>query len=130
MEILKRDQIDDPNDTFPRSEIVQQLSVLASALEKVPPGVGNYSTCIMGLNAIRRVLDRLLAKPRRPTVPQNGFDFLDNANFGAHISNDADFLQWLGNVDFDSNAWLDPSPAVYYSECTDMLIQTETTGAV
>lgn len=35
MEMLKRDQINDPNDTFPRSETVQQLCVLVSALESV-----------------------------------------------------------------------------------------------
>lgn len=123
MEMLKPDQINDPNDTFPRSETLQQLCVLVPMLESVRPDEGDYSICNMGLNAIRKVLDRLLSKPRNSVVFDTGNEFLDNTHFGANIGNDADFLQWLGTVDFDANAsWMDPSPAVCYTDSSDLVM--------
>ncbi|EME43227.1 hypothetical protein DOTSEDRAFT_72573 [Dothistroma septosporum NZE10] len=107
MELLRRDQINDPYDDFPRSEILQQLAVLTPALEAVNPDEGNHALCTMGLNAIRKVLDRLLSKPRTPAAVDTTHAFMDNA-FGANFGNDADFLQWLGNIDFEADTWLDP----------------------
>lgn len=109
IEMLKRDQLNDLYDTFPRSETLQQLSILVPALEAVRPDEGNYKLCTMGLNAIRKVLDQLLSRaPCRSLAVdgQQGLPF-DDAQFGVGIGNDADFLQWLGNVDFDTNGWLD-----------------------
>lgn len=122
MEMLKRDQINDPNDDFPRSETLQQLCVLVPMLESVRPDEGNYSICNMGLNAIRKVLDRLLSRPRSPIVFDSGNDVLDNTDYGANIGNDADFLQWLGTVDFEATSWLDPAPAVYYTDSSDLVM--------
>ncbi|KAK4622288.1 hypothetical protein CLAFUW4_06481 [Fulvia fulva] len=109
MEMLRRDQINDPYDDFPRSEVLQQLAVLMPALEAVRPDEGNHALCTMGLNAIRKVLDRLLSRPRVPATVDTSSAFMDSALFGANIGNDADFLQWLGNVDFEAGSWLDPT---------------------
>lgn len=122
MEMLKRDQINNPNDDFPRSETLQQLCVLVPMLESVRPDEGNYSICAMGLNAIRKVLDRLLSRPRSPITFDGGHGILDNTQFGANIGNDADFLQWLSSVDFEATSWLDPSPAVCFSENSDLVM--------
>ncbi|KXT13365.1 hypothetical protein AC579_2946 [Pseudocercospora musae] len=110
IEMLKRDQSNDPCDTFPRSETLQQLSVLVPALEAVRPDEGNYKLCTMGLNAIRKVLDQLLSKPPGRSIPIDGHQghAFEDPQFGIGIGNDADFLQWLGNVDFDTNGWEDP----------------------
>ncbi|KAK4500986.1 hypothetical protein PRZ48_006792 [Zasmidium cellare] len=123
METLKRDQINDPNDDFPRSETLQQLCVLVPMLESVRPDEGNYSICNMGLNAIRKVLDRLLSKPRTHMVYDSGNEFLDHTQFGANIGNDADFLQWLGTVDFEAASWMDPAPAVGFADGVELGMQ-------
>lgn len=132
MEILKRDQINDPNDTFPRSETVQQLSILVSALEAVskstnhvsktsivliltypdPNEGGNYALCAMGLSAMKKVLDRILSRPLPRPAAWNNVEHqcqMDRS-FGVYIDNDADFLQWMDSVDFDTSLW-DPMHA-------------------
>lgn len=121
MELLKRDQAHDPEDDFPRSEVLQQLSVLVAALEAVPGEEGNFSICAMGLNAIRKVLDRLLSRSRHPVMLDGGQEFL-GTTFGANIGNDAEFLHWLSSVDFDATSWLDASSLGYYPDNTNMLM--------
>lgn len=66
----------------------------------------------MGLSAIKKVLDRLLS---RPLIPQavahdnvHQHQSLIDDPFGVHIDNDADFLQWMDSVNFDTSAW-DPT---------------------
>lgn len=121
MEMLRRDQMNDPADNFPRSETIQQLTVLVPALEAVRPDEGNYSICSMGLNAIRKVLDRLIAEPQCP-IPFNDNYGFNNTQFGASLRNDADFSAWLGTVDFDSASWLQPPGGIDFSGSADMNI--------
>lgn len=110
MEMLKRDSVNDPNDTFPRSETLQQLCVLVGALEGVSKDEGNYNVCAMGLSAIKKVLDRLLSRPLPRQVASDSLQHqgLVDDPFGVYIDNDADFLQWMDSVDFDTSLW-DPT---------------------
>ncbi|CAK4032986.1 Dynactin, isoform [Lecanosticta acicola] len=103
-----------PSLDFPRSEVLQQLSVLVPALESVRPGEGNYTLCVMGLNPIRKVLDRVLSS-RPPRQDEERVEQQNSLFFGADVSSDADFLQWLGSVDFESGSWLDSGTASGFS---------------
>ena len=69
IELLKRDELRSfPSSHYQynempplsRSETLQQLSVLASAMEAFGPNEGNHGLCVLGLNAIRKFLDRML----------------------------------------------------------------------
>ncbi|WPB06571.1 uncharacterized protein RHO25_011228 [Cercospora beticola] len=106
LEMLKREQYYHANDDFPRSEVLQQLSVLVPILEAVPADEGNGPICAMGLHAIKKVLDRLLSRPyQRPATNFDAQTGGGTNQFTTNMDNDADFLQWLGNLDFDTSDW-------------------------
>lgn len=71
------------------------------------PDEGNYALCAMGLSAIKKVLDRLLSRPLPRHDASNGIPHQGWADdpFGVYIDNDADFLQWMDSVDFDTSLW-------------------------
>jgi hypothetical protein len=108
IELLKHDQLGLEDPALPRSIIIQQLSVLVSALEGVLPDDGNRSMCEMGMVTLRKVLDRLLSQKRLIVPPMasypGGTEGLETL-FPA--TNDMEFLSWLGDVDFDGGLWLD-----------------------
>ncbi|KAK1063367.1 hypothetical protein LTR74_009523 [Friedmanniomyces endolithicus] len=103
---------------LPRSETIQDLSVFVSALATVAPGEGNYYICDQGRRALKRVLDQILspqAAPQSSAVGDgsgsgNGGGF-DEMSLYFPTANDADFLQWLENVEWDKGNWVNPPPA-------------------
>jgi hypothetical protein len=110
IELLKQDQIGGYNDALPRSEIIQQLSVLASALEAVRIDDGNRIICELGMVTLRKVLDRLLC-PQRVAMPSTQHQ-MASGSVGEidalfQPTNDMEFLSWLGEVDFDAENWLE-----------------------
>lgn len=81
-------------------------------LTRSDPDEGNYALCAMGLSAMKKVLDRLLSRPPPRAMTYNSVQpqgLLDDP-FGVYIDNDADFLQWMDSVDFDTSTW-DPMHA-------------------
>jgi chromatin structure-remodeling complex subunit RSC3/30 len=96
---------------FPRSQIVQTLSVFASCLDSmIEPADGNYEVSQHGRKALRHVLDRVLADP---------VELLDRVDATGDVALDADvvgdvglddgmqILEWLdGNVDYRQEAWV------------------------
>lgn len=64
----------------------------------------------MGLSAIKKVLDRLLSRAPHRSVAYNSVQHqaLVDDPFGVYIDNDADFLQWMDSVDFDTSMWDPP----------------------
>lgn len=107
LEMLKREQYYQADDDFPRSEVLQQLSVLVPILEAVPADEGNGPICAMGLHAIKKVLDKLLSRPyQKPAnVDAQITGGMNQFSTNINMDNDADFLQWLGNLDFDTSDW-------------------------
>ncbi|KAF2720008.1 hypothetical protein K431DRAFT_250073 [Polychaeton citri CBS 116435] len=102
IELLKQDQaqIYHPSD-FPRSEVIQQLSVLISALETVRPDEGgNYTMCGQSLVALRGLLNKILA----PKAVVDSAAVIDEQalfpNFPPDSAcyNDHEFLQWLQDM--------------------------------
>ena len=112
VEMLKQEQTKQYTpDVLPRSETVQDLSVFISALAAVGPGEGNFSICDQGRRALKRVLDQILS-PSNPPAPASASGevaVLDDSSLYFPIGNDADFLQWLDNVEWDKNTWIDPA---------------------
>lgn len=106
VEMLKQEQQRQYTpDILPRSETIQDLSVFISALAAVASGEGNFFICDQGRRALSRVLDQILA----PTPPSVVLPY-DDASLYFPTGNDADFLQWLDNVEWDKNQWGDPAP--------------------
>ncbi|KAK5109875.1 hypothetical protein LTR62_006482 [Meristemomyces frigidus] len=103
-------------DLLPRSETIQDLSVFISALGAVQPGEGNYNVCNQGRRSLRRVLDQILSPHHQQSQPLSttGPAVTDSSGGGGGqppafdemslyfpTANDADFLTWLENVEWD-----------------------------
>ena len=96
-------------DILPRSETIQDLSVFISSLAAVGPGEGNYFICNQGRRALKRVMDQILS-PHAPPVPTSSEpQAFDDMSFYFPTGNDADFLQWLENVEWDKQSWMNPT---------------------
>ena len=108
IELLKQEQSRQYTpDILPRSETIQDLSVFVSALGAVAPGEGNYHICNQGRRALKRVLDQILSPQPPPNVANEQAGF-DEMSLYFPTGNDADFLQWLENVEWDKGNWMNP----------------------
>lgn len=87
---------------FPRSEVIQNLSVFVSCLGWVHmEGDGNYHLCIQARNMIQRILDRVLSpeatySSHPPFPTPSSSDYADEAMY--------DF-SWMDNAQFDVDFW-------------------------
>ena len=111
IELLKQEQsrVYTP-DILPRSETIQDLSVFISSLAAVGPGEGNFHICNQGRRALKRVLDQILS-PNTAPIPSSSEQpsAFDEGPLYFPTGGDADFLQWLENVDWDKQNWMNPS---------------------
>lgn len=110
IELLKQEQSCEwTPDILPRSETIQDLSVFISALATVGPGEGNHAICNQGRRALKKILDKILA-PHPPSVStalpphQTALD----TSLYFPTGNDAEFLQWLENVEWEGGNWFHP----------------------
>jgi hypothetical protein len=107
---------------LPRSEIVQNLSLLIGFLEWIRPAAGNYQLCGRMRQIIKRILDQIL-NPSPPASqesireqPQQAFDtmnattaeafdasFFEPGNYDERLAN----LDWLNSVDWSRGPWID-----------------------
>ncbi|KAK5134203.1 hypothetical protein LTR08_006863 [Meristemomyces frigidus] len=109
IELLKQEQSRQYTpEILPRSETIQDLSVLISALATVGPGEGNFSICDQGRRGLKRVLDQILS-PHVPPVASSDQASFDEMSLYFPTGNDADFLQWLDNMDWDNGNWMNPA---------------------
>ncbi|KAF2764215.1 hypothetical protein EJ03DRAFT_34892 [Teratosphaeria nubilosa] len=101
IELLKQEQSRQYTlDVLPRSETIQDLSVFISALAAVGPGEGNFSVCNQGRKSLKRVLDQILSPQSAPVTSSEQQPF-DEMSLYFPTANDADFLHWLENVEWD-----------------------------
>ena len=89
-------------DLLPRSETIQDLSVFISALATVGPGEGNFSICNQGRRALKRVLDQILSPAQGPMDSSSEAPVFDDMSLYFPTNNDAEFLQWLENVEWNN----------------------------
>jgi len=108
LELLKEEQSPGAvfDFTIPRSETIQQLSILIPALAAVGPAEGNHAICAQGRMVLQRVLDRILEPPPRPDptmITDQGLDvaWFDSMPPYVAAQNDAEFMEWL------SGDWLE-----------------------
>ena len=112
IELLKQEQSRQYTpDILPRSETIQDLSVFISSLGAVLPGEGNYAICNQGRRALKRVLDQILSPSLPPATSSNEQQpIFDDMSLYFPTGNDADFLQWLENVEWDKGL-MNPAPS-------------------
>ncbi|KAF8859114.1 hypothetical protein BDZ45DRAFT_590253, partial [Acephala macrosclerotiorum] len=112
----------------PRSEIVQNLSLLIGFLEWVKPAAGNYQLCGRMRIIIKRILDQILNPSPPSSMPQAsqesvatpGFDATSTNNMGSGVlgydpnlfepgtfDDATDNFDWLNNVDWSRGPWFD-----------------------
>ena len=109
VELLKQENTQQYTpDVLPRSETIQQLRVMISALAAVEPNImggGNYAICNKAKKVLSKVMDKILSpKPIMlgPAPEQTTFND-PAALFPAHGS-DADFLNWLENIEWEKGS--------------------------
>ncbi|KAJ5660607.1 hypothetical protein N7507_007058 [Penicillium longicatenatum] len=111
--------------TFPRSDIIQKLSVFASYLETmVQQDDGNYQIAQQGHRAIRHVLDQVLSAPLCKWADSSALNSTTELNLdesalvhsdlldGIDLDDRGSFLEWLdGTADFHEpwHAWMNLS---------------------
>jgi hypothetical protein len=113
-----------PGPVLPRSEIVQNLSLLVGFLEWVRPAAGNYQLCGRMRHIIKRILDQILSPNSyasgqesatgEKVLVQNVVDTVPvTEGFDGSVFEDAgtedslDNLEWLNNVDWSRAPWID-----------------------
>lgn len=115
IELLKQEQSRIYTPTIlPRSETIQDLSVFISALATVGPGDGTHATCNQGRRSLKRLLDKILSPApvlaintvvTQPEAAGVG-GMLDDSALYFPTGNDAEFLQWLEDVEWDRGSLL------------------------
>ncbi|KAJ5493522.1 hypothetical protein N7463_009609 [Penicillium fimorum] len=98
---------------FPRSEIIQNLTLFAGYLDTIiNPHDGNYRVAQEGQRAIRHVLDQVLSAGGLSSVVEDtgaSDKLIDDANLldGVNLDDHDLFLGWLdGNMQHMSDSWL------------------------
>ncbi|CRG88482.1 chromatin structure-remodeling complex subunit RSC3/30 [Talaromyces islandicus] len=94
-----------PTEGFPRSEVIQNLSILASHIQYIHlPQNGNYEICQQGRKVIMYILDHLLSKPTgapvsASPVPSNIIptDWLNDE----WLNDGTEFISWIDGLDWD-----------------------------
>ncbi|CRG91999.1 Isoleucine--tRNA ligase [Talaromyces islandicus] len=111
IELLRQSQTIDPNPSFPRSEVIQNLSRFAADLEYVIwPHAGNYEICQQARKVLRHILDRVLsAPPAMPVAASSSsaaeidfasMDWLTGDDTATWLNQDSDFLKWVDSFDW------------------------------
>ena len=122
VELLK--QIKQPPDTqhklrIPRSEIVQNLSLLISFLEWVKPSAGNYQLCRRIRQIIKGILDQVLNPTPPSSAPLASQELAAGEGNGSEnampsdpmldlgFDHGMDNMEWLNTVDWSGFPWVD-----------------------
>jgi len=108
---------------IPRSEIVQNLSLLIGFLEWIKPSAGNYQLCGRMRKIIKKILDQILNPSPPSSAPQpsqessnceGNANGLENGMGGPYdpmldvgFDDGLDNLEWLNTVDWSRGPWVD-----------------------
>jgi len=118
VELLKQEQSPQiTQDILPRSETIQDISVFTSLLADVRTGDANHHICQQGCRALKGALDKILSPSAPAAVSVRGHGDADrpfeDMSFYMPTANDAEFLQWLDNVEWDKGFF---NPAIEAGE--------------
>lgn len=108
IELLRQCQSSHPDPTFPRSEVIQNLSRFVGDLEyAIVREAGNYEICQQARKLIRSILDRVLSAPQA-SLPANAdmhsmpIEWLGSDDIW--LNQDSDFMKWINNFDWNQEA--------------------------
>ena len=99
---------------LPRSEVIQNLSMLIGFLAWVRPTDGDYVLCGRVRKIFQHVLDRVLEPEREeePKPAQPAFEGLGAQDDFMNLSmGDTEFVDWLDTIDWGKGSWMDLSRA-------------------
>jgi len=100
-ELLK--QVKNPNENdvkLPRSEIIQNLSLMIGFLNWVKPTAGNYRLCQRMSQVIKRILDQFFETEPEKTQEKDQ-SLLSPASFpDGWLVESLDDLEWLNSIDW------------------------------
>ncbi|KAM0722660.1 hypothetical protein Q7P37_002101 [Cladosporium fusiforme] len=106
VELLKQEQSPQiTQDILPRSETIQDISVFTSLLADVRTGDANHHICQQGCRALKGALEKILSPSAPAAISVRGQGDterpFEDMSFYMPTANDAEFLQWLDNVEWD-----------------------------
>ncbi|KAF2014483.1 hypothetical protein BU24DRAFT_215006 [Aaosphaeria arxii CBS 175.79] len=95
---------------LPRSETIQDLSVMVATLASVKADSAAYKICDRGRRFIKKTLDTILSPPRLEAVAStSGNDsYTTTSNLDVPLfqtGTDGDFMKWLESMDWEQDNW-------------------------
>ncbi|EED15913.1 C6 transcription factor, putative [Talaromyces stipitatus ATCC 10500] len=106
IELLRQSQSPHPDPSFPRSEVIQNLSRFVGDLEfAIQREAGNYEICQHARKLIRSILDRVLAVPPASLNPASAemspmpIEWLGSDDIW--LNQDPEFMRWINNFDWN-----------------------------
>jgi hypothetical protein len=91
---------------FPRSEVIQNLSVFVATLHTVhAEGDGNYQLCLQARRMLQRILDTVLSPEQPVPALSNRRTLLTRSTIDFSEENAYD-MSWMDNAAFDADFWL------------------------
>ncbi|KAF2732346.1 hypothetical protein EJ04DRAFT_470224 [Polyplosphaeria fusca] len=96
---------------LPRSDTVQDLSVLVACLGSIRPDSGGYAICERGRKFLKCILDKVL-DPSHSVVrlgSNAGVEEVADTTFTNPLfqpGNDGEFMRWLENMEWEQESWV------------------------
>lgn len=113
VELLHQEQ--DPSSTsaltnpLPRSETIQDLSVLVACLGSVRPGSGGYAICQRGKKFLKQILDTVLTPAPSMARSNSSAEEFGDASFTTplfQMGSDGEFVRWLESMEWEQENWM------------------------
>lgn len=95
------------NTPLPRSETIQDLSVVVACLSTIQPGTNGFASCDRGRRFLKKILDTIL-DPASRVVNNEGVNGMVDPSFTGPLfqtGNDGDFMRWLENMEWEQDSW-------------------------
>jgi hypothetical protein len=96
------------NNPLPRSDTIQDLSVLVACLGTVKAGTNGFASCDRGRRFLKKILDTIL-DPASKVVRSEGMEGMEDPSMTNPIfqtGNDGDFMRWLENMEWEQETWV------------------------
>ena len=93
---------------LPRSETIQDLSVLVACLGTIRPESGGYAICERGKKFLKKILDTILEPPSR-VRSNSSVGELSDPSFTMPLfqtGSDGDFVRWLESMEWEQENWV------------------------
>ncbi|PQE15132.1 fungal specific transcription factor protein [Rutstroemia sp. NJR-2017a BVV2] len=97
-----------PHSYLPRSEVIQNLSLLVGFLDWVRPNAPNAGLCGRMLQIVRRTLDKILDGPAPSSAPPRANNAVSTSTTDTEYgSMQLDDLDWLNTIDWTTGPFVD-----------------------